>query len=334
MHLYRIPRLYCPFPAVPYPDIQPIEEHTLQWLVDFRLITTPDKLEHYRQQGFAAMIAYSYPFGDEADLCAWCDMNTLLFLLDDLLDEENFTKDKMALKQLEESFLDVLEKGRRCSLEKDGPFLTALAEFWQRMEHRSSNVWKHKFIRSIKDMFNAAAWQFAHGMEKRRPDLGEYVQYRQYLGAANVATESLEVTGRVLLQESVYRTPMVIRLTELARNAVCFANDLFSLGKEIARSEGAEFNLVTILGRTCALTTEGAIQTAAAIHDAYVREFLDLSERAFIYDEPTNRMLDRYIQCLVHFMKGNIEWSTRASTRYPHIYEGVEQANREEKVFA
>jgi Terpene synthase family 2, C-terminal metal binding len=320
MYLHTIPKLYCPFHSAIHPDMNEIEEHTNQWVLDFNLIGSIEMLHKYKQQRFAAMISRSYPFGAYADLSAWCDLNTLLFIVDDQLDEEGIIKDKEAFLRFESEFLEILEKFKKCTIEKEGPILTALSDFWNRMLLRSGVIWQKKFVQGIKDMFAGGMWQFNLIANNTNPELNEYIKIRQYLGAANLATDSLEVTGKISLKEEIYDNPSVHRLTEICRNAICFANDLFSLSKEIAQSNGANFNLVTILQHKNDSTTEQAIRETALIHDNYVREFIKIAEESYIYDEATNSMLHKYIQALEYLMNGNIDWSTMDTSRYPHIY--------------
>ncbi|TDW96904.1 terpene synthase family protein [Dinghuibacter silviterrae] len=322
MKIYKIPELYCPFPSEIHPNMAEIEAHTNQWVQDFDLISSEEMFQKYRSQKFSNMIARSYPYGDFEDLAAWCNVNTLLFIVDDNFDEGNEIRDIASFTYFVDGLLDVLERGRRCTVKKDGPILAALDDFWQSMQFRSSDIWKQKFIQGIKDTFEGGLWQFKHAIKSELPNLNEYFAMRQYLGAANLATESLEVTGKVQLSEPIYKSPVVHKLTEIARNTVCFANDLFSLSKEIARGSGnaSEFNLVSILKRKDQLSTEDAIKDVAAIHDNEIRKFIQLAERALVYDSRTNEQLSRYISCLQHFMKGNIVWSTTESSRYPHVY--------------
>lgn len=320
MHIYHIPTLYCPFPSMCHPGLKAIEAHTMRWVANFELLTAADEVKKYRDQQYAAMIAWSYPYGELADLCTWNDMNTLLFLVDDLLDEQDIIKDQDALTRFEKDFLAVLDQNRFCTIDQDGPILTALADFWSRMHLCSDEAWRYTFVQHTEAMFAAARWQFSLVAANRLPGLEEYIRCRQYLGAANLATEGIKAIGKVQLPDEIYQVPAVQQLTEIARNTVCFANDLFSLSKEIALSNGAEFNLVVILKRTYDLTMEAAIRKAVDIHDQFVRDFIRISETACVYDAETNHMLSKYIDCLRHFMKGNIEWSTKATSRYPHRY--------------
>lgn len=320
MYLHKIPILYCPFDSAIHPMIDQIEEHTNQWVLDFQLIQSYESLEHYRKQRFAAWVARSYPYGTYQDLCAWCDLITLLFVFDDQIDEGGTIKDEESLLSLERRFLEVLEQNKKCEIGPDGPILAALSDFWQRMLLRSKKTWQRRMIRGIKDMFAGGMWQFRHIVGNKRPEFNEYMVMRQFLGAANLATDSLEVTGQIELQEEVYQNPAIERLTEICRNTICFANDLFSLSKEIANSNGADFNLVTIVKNKFQLTIEQAIKRTATIHDGLVEEFIDISKKAFVYNDTVNAMLAKYLHALRYLMKGNIDWSTMDTTRYPHIY--------------
>ncbi len=98
-----------------------------------------------------------------------------------------------------------------------------------------------------------------------------------------------------------------------------FANDLFSLSKEIAQSASPEFNLVTILKRTHSISLEDAIQVAALIHDEAVKEFIELEKTVYVFSPDINLQLRKYIEGLQHIMIGNIVWSTKDTSRYPHL---------------
>ncbi|WP_225860272.1 terpene synthase family protein [Chitinophaga pendula] len=150
--------------------------------------------------------------------------------------------------------------------------------------------------------------------------LDEYYELRQYLGAAYLATDSLDITANIPLSDEVFSDEKVQRITQICRNTICFANDLFSLGKEMAHSHlGAEFNLVTILVRERDLSIESAIYEAVAIHDQSVENFIKISEQIYRFDEKTNRLLEKYVAAMGFLMKGNIDWSTKDIIRYPHI---------------
>ena len=81
-----------------------------------------------------------------------------------------------------------------------------------------------------------------------------------------------------------------------------------------------EFNLVTVLKNRYDVSMDEAIHKTAVVHDDLVREFIGLARRIFIFDDLTNHMLKKYIEALGYQMRGNVDWSTRETTCYPHIY--------------
>jgi Terpene synthase family 2, C-terminal metal binding len=170
-------------------------------------------------------------------------------------------------------------------------------------------------------MFDGLYWQFKNAQLNILPTFDDYIRIRQYLGAAHLSTDSLEVTGNIYLSEEVYFDPAVSRLTECSRNCVCFANDLFSLGKESEESQNAgEYNLVGVMRNKYKMSIPEAIKAAAEHHDDQMREFVSLTKVACHFDPATNAMIERYIGALKLQMIANIEWSTKETDRYPHKY--------------
>jgi hypothetical protein len=327
MELYSIPALYCPFVSRIHPDVNALEEHTLQWILDFKLVDSLQTFKRYKQNKFPSFIARTFPDSDFVNLCAWCDLNTLLFIIDDSFDENDVIKDKQSFNEFRNAFVSILEEGETYSVE-ESPIFAALSDLWGRLAVRSTRAWQAKFIGCINKMFDGLYWQFKNIQLNLLPTFDDYIQIRQYLGAAHLSTDSLEVTGKICLSEEVYSDPVVSRLTELSRNCVCFANDLFSLGKESVESQNAgEYNLVGVMRNKYKIDLTGAIKAAADYHDNSMREFVSLSKVVCRFDPATNAMVEEYIRALQIQMIANIEWSTTETDRYPHKYEGVSQPN-------
>lgn len=320
MQVFRIPILYCPFVGAIHPRVNEIEEHTLQWLQDFKLVDTYETFLRYKKNKFPLFIARTFPDGEFIDICTWCDLNSLLFIVDDFFDANDVIKDKGSFKQFQETIMNILYHNAAYDIE-DGPVFAAFSDIWMRLRHRSSENWQNKFIYCINKMFEGLYWQFRNIQLGIYPAYEDYLQIRQYLGASHLSTDSLEVTGKIFLPESIYQTERVRKLTELSRNCVCFANDLFSLSKEAEESQNAgEYNLVGVLKRKYDTTWDDAIKRAAYLHDDLVREFISLSHLPFHFDPNMNSMVKKYIRALEMQMIANIEWSTTETDRYPHIY--------------
>jgi hypothetical protein len=324
--LYSIPALNCPFPIAIHPLVDEIEHHTNQWVLDFQLLDSYATFAHFRNSKFGHFIGRSFPNADFMRICAWSDLNALLFIVDDQIDAQDIIKDKDSYFDLMNRFIEVLRNREMCTIEKDGNVLAALSDFWRRITLITEDRWQKKFIKSIRDMFEGGYWQFEHLLLGKKPQLAEYMKVRQYFGAAHLSTDALEGIAGIDLPQYVYEDPMVHRLTEIARNTICFSNDLFSFGKEtVEMNNGAVFNLVMIVKDRYELTIEHAIRMAADIHDDLISEFLRLAPLVYKYDEDINAILKTYVDSLGVLQRGNIEWSTRETKRYPHIYEFAEK---------
>jgi len=304
-----------------HPLVNEIEEHTNQWVLDFKLIESYETFVTFRDSQFGHFIGRSFPEAEFMTICAWSDLNALLFLVDDQIDAEDIIKDKESFFAYTSRFIEVLENKEKCNIEEHGSTLAALSDFWQRAVLLTDSRWQDKFIKSIHDMFDGGFFQFQHLMMGTRPKFEDYIKVRQYFGAAHLSTDALEGVAGIDLPEYVYKDPIVFRLTEIARNTICFSNDLFSFGKEMEeKNNGAEFNLVKVLKHKYNITTEEAIEKAVEFHDDLIREFIYLAPMALKYEPAINNTLKVYIEALKVLQRGNIEWSTRETKRYPHIY--------------
>jgi hypothetical protein len=314
-------RLYCPFPSLINMHVADADNHTVNWVRRFRLLRTEEQISQYRTQGYAWMVARMFPNADLETLCAYSDLNTLLFLVDDYLDQ----KDEMvtggnetsAVKKFSKTFVAILEDPA-LGLNSPEPVFASLAELWVRLTKLGTPAWLARYKKSLWRIFEAALWQHGNIEAGRWPSLHDYMLRRQYIGAANVATDCIEMIDRIELPEEVYQHPVVTELTELCRNTVCWANDLFSLSKEQAMGE--YHNLVTILSHEKELTMEDAIAQAIAIHDSQVRRFIRLTNQLPVYDIRTNAELQRYVDGLSAIMRANIDWSDKETTRYVYRY--------------
>ncbi|RPE08008.1 hypothetical protein EGT74_13115 [Chitinophaga lutea] len=298
------------------------DQHTADWLMRFGLVRSEEHLNHYRRQGFAWMVARMFPNAGLEELCAFTDLNTLLFLLDDYLDHQESSaspenRDKK-VKAMIDGFIRVLRQPKYGE-QSGNPVFVALAELWQRMKKMSSRSWQRDFIQSIVAIFTAAIWQHENVKAGKWPLLADYMEQRQYLGAANIATDTIAVVDKIRLPRKMYEHPLLQELTALCRNTVCWANDLFSLSKEIAH--GDYHNLVVLLSHEENISMEEAIVRACEIHDDQVKQFMRLC-RYLPNEGPVMKMeLHRYVEGLKNIMRANIDWSDYETSRYQYEYE-------------
>jgi Trk K+ transport system NAD-binding subunit len=107
--------------------------------------------------------------------------------------------------------------------------------------------------------------------------------------------------------------PLGAELFAAADRVVCWANDLYSLNKEV--QENDVHNLVLSLQAAHGLGLEEALARAAAMHDAQVERFLRARERVLALEGPERSALLEIADALQARMAGNSSWSER-SIRY------------------
>jgi hypothetical protein len=313
-----LPHLYCPFKPAINDYVQLADQHTFDWLHQFNLLPNEAAYERYRSQGFAYMVARMFPTAEQEALSILTDINTLLFLIDDQIDHitSGSLTESGHLDSFVEKFMSVLINDESLSLTSGNEYLAALCDFWKRVKNISDKNWQNVFIAGIQKTFNSALWQINNIRNDQTPKLDSYIQHRQYLGAANIATDSISIAEKIFLPADVMAHPIISELVNLCRNTVCWANDLYSLKKELAHNDF--YNLVPIMQAEHNLSLDAAINQVTIMHNQEVKQFQQLAISAKTLPELAHLTteVERYIMALSAIMRGNIDWSENETTRY------------------
>ncbi|XXT17530.1 hypothetical protein WME94_45610 [Sorangium sp. So ce429] len=322
MQMVTVPQLYCPFPSRINPRVEEIDRHTTDWLREFELLRTEQMHEKFRRYKFAWMTARVYPDADYDLLCAANDLYTWLFILDDQLDhltpETAKIREKASLQEAISNFVDILRYDRTVPRGTDA-ILASLSDFWARMKPMSRPSWQCQFILGLRATFEAAIWEAGNARKGRHPFATQYMQMRPWFAGANIGTDMIEVAAKVHLPVYVLQHEHFVRLVDLSRRAVCWANDLFSLSKEVAH--GDEHNLVLVLKQERGTTLEEAIQETAQIHDAEIRLFEELRGRLPSFGDEIDADVARYVDALGIMIRGFMDWSIYDTARYQFVYD-------------
>ncbi|EJL74352.1 terpene synthase family protein [Chryseobacterium populi] len=305
-----VSRLYCPYNEALNPLVQLAARHTDAWLQQFNLLPDLKAYETYSSQGFAYMVSRMFPTAKRDLLFALTDLNSLLFLIDDQIDPVvGDPKDKGELRHFISDFMSVLFTG---DVKKySHPFLSALDNVWNRIQAMTSDLWQWQFATALCQTFQSALWQLDNIKNSYTPTLQQYRMHRPYLGAANIATQSIPaVLGISGNWEKL--SPQVEELTRLAEIIVCWANDLYSLDKEI--KHGDLYNLVLIIQNQYQIELQEAYRKAVAIHNNDMTRF-DIKANKLTRVAYSGALIS-YIDGLKHIIRGNVDWSERETTRY------------------
>ncbi|RPD39305.1 terpene synthase family protein [Chitinophaga barathri] len=321
MEPIQIPALYCPTVPLISPFVNQTIPKISSWLRNYNLLPESEII-HYQQQGFVHMTSRFYPAISRARLEILSKFYTLLFISDDQLDHvENFRNAEF-WREFAGEFMAVVAGQKKYTFQDGNPPLAALTDLWAEMRELSTSSWQAQFQTSLWQMYKAAFWENDNLASGKRISLHEYMTERQYLGAANIATDAIEFAYPYLnLSQEIKTNIQFIRATELCRNTVCWANDLFSLAKEL--EHGGAHNLVLLLKNSSELNFEEAIDEAVKIHNLDVLEMI-MRSKELKATFPLNFEISKYLEALLQIMKGNIDWSINDTTRYYNfLYAGV-----------
>jgi hypothetical protein len=318
MYTQQLPGLHCPFPSILNQHVLKADKHTLHWVKKHQLVTNEEILTHYHQQKFTWMVARMFPNADLNALSIASDLNTLLFILDDQFDGQE--EDTAAMRQQENfqklvtALIGIMKHNRQVTLEKGGPVLSAVSDFWKRIRRLGTLGWQVRFIESLQQAFAANLWRIENVRQAELPTLAAYMKWRPIFSGASFFAYLLEAIEGFRLPDYVFLDGTVQQLIQLCSNTICWANDLFSFNKEL--EQGDEMNLVMLIRNEHGCSIEQAVDKAVAIHDEQVKQFQALSEQLPSFGSVTDAQLQRYVQALGVMMRGNIDWSVKDTARY------------------
>lgn len=311
MEQFVVPELYCPFPPALNQHAETVDQQSIEWALRFNLLSEECTLKRVRATRIGWLIARAYTGTPLLELQLLCDWTTWLFLQDDQCDELGVGKDPVSLAAMHSRSLAVLRGAPLVAA--DRPLTHALADLRQRMRQLGDDAWMQRFVATFENSLSASVWEATNRANGVTPDVSTYIKMRAFTGGLYTLIELIEITEQLHLPPEVRKHPVIKRLTRMASNVVCWANDIMSLAKEI--KQGDVHNLVLTLRHKHHLTLQEALDRATALHDAEVRAFIDLELRLPSFGTAVDEDVLRYVSILRGWMRGNLDWSY-ASQRY------------------
>ncbi len=301
----RLPQLYSPFPSGLNLHADSVGRETIAWARHFNLVTEDIVERRLATTHIGGLVGRVYLSTPRAQLQLLADWTTWLFLQDDQCDELGISKQPTQLQAIHARSLAVL-RGAHPTLQ-DRPLTHALSNLRLRMLQYADAEWMSRFIASFEECLTASIWEATNRARGTTPDVTTYLQQRALTGGLYPYIVLIELTEQIHLPRQAREHPTVERLTLMAVNVVCWANDILSLAKEI--KQGDVHNLVLTLQHKHRLTLQEALERAAALHDTEVRAFIDLELRLPSFGAPVDAALKQYIAILRSWMRGNLDWS-------------------------
>ncbi|HEX6708876.1 MAG TPA: hypothetical protein VF068_00970 [Rubrobacter sp.] len=306
-----MPALYVPFPSAINEHADSVHRSTTEWLR--RCMVLADKTAYRRFSGIkiGRLAARFHPDAPLDALQLISDWYGWMFFWDDQRDETEIGKQPGLLAARNVEFLEILTGSGD---PESAPLAHALWDLRERVLAKvATGAWMRRFVGSIEEHFASTIWEATNRSLGITPDIDSYVRMRPVTGGLNIDTQFIEIAEHAYPPPEIWRKDSVRRVVLASNNAVCWANDIFSLEKEIRRND--VHNLVLILQQEQGLTLQAALDRAIETHNAEVRDFIDSASRLQQLDGPVDGVLRRFVTILQTRMRGFVDWA-HESGRY------------------
>ncbi len=311
---FTIPELYCPFPSSNHPQVHQLRQHAIDWAERFHLLQTPASRQRFQDAAYWDLIARAYPTAAFDDLALINDWNCWGFLLDDVDDEGPVARQPGEMRQL---FIDVaLVMMGKQPTSTGGPLIDGLRDVWGRIVAVTTAAWQDHFRHILGAGLEAYKWEVGNRVGGRIPERETYITQRRQTGGWLTDVALVDVARHVPMPSEILDEPRLQDMLEAANNVICWANDLYSLDKEIAHHE--VHNLVIIVQHEQGCSLQSAVDQVARMHDHEVRRFEAAALSRPHYEDARDDAIWGYIDFCRRFMRGNLDWS-RTTGRYSQV---------------
>ena len=308
--------LHCPFPSGINPHVHEVQESSLKWCLDQRIVAEGWQFEHLAKSkiGWLEARAFHTAPADRLQICS--DWTHLFCLLDDRTDKLDCTE---ALERFLDGLLDVFTSGVLINDYVTEPFAHAFLNLRARMLDAGGRPWVEGFAEHLRVIFVGYRWETKNVANDVRPELGVYLKLRESTIGLYPQFHLAALTNDVLLPESVSEHPTLRRLMTACSNCVGWANDLCTYEKEIAAGE--IHNLVSVLVDNEGLTVEAAARRAVAMHDAEIDAFVAAEAELPHFGEWDEKVRE-FVYILQSWIRGHLDWAQETGRYRPrHNFE-------------
>lgn len=299
-----LPSLLRPY-LPPVRSVETVQRGTLEWLKDHR-VAPPETLYRWVDAVEPGWLAAHIHIDLEPQaLQIVSDWAFWMFLHDDHCDTSEAGSHPRYLIDLHQRLLSVLAGAAPDA--RDGALAELLADLRRRLSIYVDDAGLQRFMEATDRYFAATRWEAANRASGTTPDLETYERMRLLTSGLHIDT----VLSQLLDGVPRCDVPLAQSLYAAADRAVCWANDIFSLNKEVQEQD--VHNLVLALQAADRLGLDAALAKAARMHDDQVERFRALRATIESHEGTERASLEAIAAALEARIAANVAWSERCS---------------------
>ncbi|MFO0758609.1 MAG: hypothetical protein U0359_19100 [Byssovorax sp.] len=308
-----LPELHCPFAPAVNPEAEALQARSIAWACTMGLCPTEGAAARLDKAKIAWLVARAHPHAARPVLQIAADWTVLFCMLDDHLER---LPSPSAVAAVLADLGQILCDGRALHDLAARPFdlatqafFRAGADLYTRLAGLAAPPFRARVASRMRVLFEAFVRE-AHGRQAGRPPgLERYLPMREVTVGIHVELAFGEIVEGIALSAPARACVKQHGLDRRASNLIAWANDIYTVEKELA--QGDPHNLVLVLaaeGRS--LTFAAAL--AARMHDEEARTFAALIASIERSADPELR---RYLAMLTRWVRGHLDWG-RETGRY------------------
>ncbi|KAH8831311.1 isoprenoid synthase domain-containing protein [Flagelloscypha sp. PMI_526] len=276
------------------------------WLESYQMFSDNKKVFIASGQN-ELLVSHCYPFADYENFRTICDFVNLLFVVDEISDDQN-GEDARATGEV---FLKAMQNEGW----HDGSSLASMTKDYRtRLLRRIGPNSARRFMKMCEDYINAVSREAKLRESGEILDLKPYIHLRRENSAVRLCFGLYEMCLGLDLPHYVFEDPSFMTVYFAACDHVCWANDVYSYAMEIEKGHTGN-NVVSVLRRTKALDLQQASDFVGIYCDGLVNTFCKTRKSISSFDPAVERDVQLYIDALSCWMRGNLDWSFE-SQRY------------------
>jgi hypothetical protein len=264
--------------------------------------------QHFVQARYALLMGCAYPTADSDLLGVIADWNTWTFLVDNQLDHHTLGLDPQRLGAFAVC-MDAILRGDTPNDQAVAqlPLLRSLSDVAARLRARSIPLWMDRFRRNVAATLAMCVQEARNRRHGQIPDEHTYMEMRPHTSGVFCFLDLIELAQGYVLPGEVRYHPIVDQLVCLTAEIIFLANDIVSLGKEVAQGDGN--NLIIIAQHAHGWPLATALAYVVERHNTAVLTFQRVRAQLPEAIGKDGQTVESYVRGLETWIRANMDWS-------------------------
>ncbi|KZT29709.1 terpenoid synthase [Neolentinus lepideus HHB14362 ss-1] len=271
-----------------------------RWVSNYKIFTNRKRL-FFVLGSNELLVSHTYPYAGYEEFRTVCDLVNLLFVIDEISDEQ--AGDEALKTGL--SVVNVFKDPKWT----DGSVLAQMArEFRERLNQRAGPDCLRRWIKTFDNYIQAVAHEAELRARNEVLGLEAYIPLRRENSAIRVCFGVIEYVLGIDLPDEVFDDPVFMEMYLAAVDTVFWSNDLYSYNMEQSKGLTGN-NVMTVLMNEKNMTLQEASDYIGVHFKTLVDTFMGNKQKLRSWGAAVDRDVAEYIKGMEKWIVGNVEWS-------------------------